>query len=169
MGAKAPPRSVQLVHLVLFITSTLCQDVTCLCHIAAVSLCVGTSAGTNQITQMEKVLDDAGNPATTAAAAPAAVPPPTPQQAQAIEHANNIAQFVPWLLDPRTLPAQVARLEIKRLQSGWLRLFCALAQPIPVETLADVREQCAANCCTLNAFVKGGRCQSFQLCDDLEP
>lgn len=96
-------------------------------------------------------------------------PQPTPQQAQAIEHANNIAQFVPWLLDPRTLPAVVARIEIKRLQSGWLRLYCALAQPIPVQTLDEVREQCAANGCTLNAFVKGQRCQSFQLCDDLEP
>ena len=118
---------------------------------------------------MEKVLDHAESPATPEAAADAAAQTPTPQQALAIEHANNIAQFVPWLLDPRTLPAQVLRLEIKRLQSGWLRLYCSLAQPIPIQTLEDVRIQCAANGCTLNAFVKGHRCQSFQLCDDLEP
>jgi hypothetical protein len=93
------------------------------------------------------------------------LPEPTPADI----HADLMANFVPWLASPRCMPFAVERIELKRLQTGWLRLFVQLRQPVALKYLDGIKAQVAEEKCTLNAFVKGDRVSTFQICDNLEP
>ena len=93
------------------------------------------------------------------------LPPLTPEQV----HAAKIAEFVPWLMAPGVLPSPFARLEVKRLNSGWLRLYVALQQPADLLLAHPIVQVALEQNCTCNLFSKAGKFQSLQICDNLEP